>query len=149
MARERKVFPGRTYGEVEVGEVFSDALTITEAHLFLACALFKDYNPLHADQTFAQNTIFGGRVIHGPLTAGIMTGLLGNYFAGTIIAFLEQHMQFKAPVRVGDTITTRWEVVDKRPTRKYKGGVVTLRAICRNQKGEIVAEGEGKILLSD
>lgn len=143
------MFKGRTFDETKVGERFSDTITVTETHLVLAASLFKDFNPLHANEEYAKTTIFKGRVVHGPLTAGIMAGVLGNYFAGTAIAYLEQTTKFLSPVRPGETLTTEWKVMRKEPKAKYNGGVITLEAKCKNQYRKTVAEGTGKILVSN
>lgn len=137
------------FDEVEVGEKFGDSLTVTETHVVLAAAAFGDFNALHVDEETARKGIFKGRVAHGPLTAGIMAGALGNYFSRNAIGFLEQTTRFLAPVKPGDTITTQWQIEKKEPKPKYKGGVVHLSVSCKNQRGEMVAEGSGKILLSD
>ena len=138
----------KSFDDIKIGERFSDSLTVTETHLVLAASLFKDFNPLHTDEEYAKKTRFKGRVAHGPLTAGIMSGVLGNYFAGTAIAYLEQTTRFVSPVRAGDTITTEWKAVEKEPKPNCDGGIVTLEARCTNQHGKMVAEGKGKILVS-
>ena len=141
------MFEGKGFDELKVGEKFSDSVTITEIHIVMACGIFKDFNKLHSNESFAKETIFKGRIAHGPLTSGIMAGVLGSYFNGTAIAFLEQTSRFKAPVRPGDTVTTEWEVVELEPKAKYNGGVVSLKADCSNQDGILVVEGEGKIIV--
>ena len=75
-----------------------------------------------------------------------MAGVLGNYFAGTAIAYLEQTTKFLSPVRPGETITTEWKVIKKEPKAKYNGGVITSEAKCKNQHRKTVAEGKGKIV---
>ncbi len=145
----KKLFQGRRFTDVEVGESFFDSLTITETHFILGCGLFKDFNPLHSDKEFTKRTIFGERVLHGPMTAALMTGVLGNYFSDCTIAFVDQQTHFTAPVKVGDTLTTEWEVIAKEEKKKISGGLVTLKGHCKNQEGIIVAEGVGKILVSN
>jgi len=143
------VFPGRKYRDLRVGEVFYDSVTVTEAHLILACGIFKDFNPLHSNQTFGERTSFKGRIMHGPFTAAVMAGLIGNYFTGTVIASLEQKVIFKAPVKPDDTLTTRWHVVKMEDKEKFEGGVVYLEGECVNQKGTIVALGEARALVGN
>jgi 3-hydroxybutyryl-CoA dehydratase len=143
------MFIGKTFDEVSVGEKIKDSLTITETHMILACGLFKDFNALHANAALAEALPLKGRIVHGPLTAAVMVGVLGNYFSGTTIAFLEETIRFTAPVRPGDTLTTEWEVVEKRPSQKYNGGILSFSGSSRNQGGETVAEGQGKMLISN
>jgi acyl dehydratase len=142
------MFIGRTFDQVEIGEKIKDALTITETHMILACGLFKDFNALHANATLAEALPLKTRIVHGPLTAAVMVGVLGNFFSGTTIAFLEETVRFTAPVRPGDTLITEWEVREKKPSQKYAGGVVVLAGVCSNQRGETVAEGTGKMLIA-
>ena len=68
------VFPGKGYNEVKVGDTFGAAVTITDAHLVLAAGLIGDSHPLHINQQFAEQTRFGGRVLHGVLTGAIVGG---------------------------------------------------------------------------
>jgi len=143
------MFIGRTFDQTSIGEKIRDSLTITETHMILACGLFKDFNALHANAPLAESLPLKTRIVHGPLTAAVMVGVLGNFFSGTTIAFLEETIRFIAPVRPGDTLTTEWEVREKKPSQKYNGGIITLAALCKNQKGETVAEGEGKMLIAN
>jgi len=143
------VFPGRRYRDIRVGEVFYDSVTVTEAHLILACGIFKDFNPLHSNQTFGERTTFKGRIMHGPFTSAVMAGLIGNYFTDTIIASLEQKVIFKAPVRPGDTLTTSWRVAKKEDKEKFEGGIVFLDGECVNQEGTLLATGEAKALVGN
>ena len=68
-----------TFDQLTVGQSVRDATTITETHLVLAAGVFKDFNPVHADESFAAASRFGTRVVHGMLTAGRMIGVLGSY----------------------------------------------------------------------
>jgi acyl dehydratase len=76
-----------------------------------------------------------------------MTAPLGNYFAGTVVAYLEHNCRFIAPVRAMDTLTTTWTIEEKIDKPKHKGGIAIISASCINQNGELVAEAKGKILL--
>ena len=142
------VFHGKWYDEVRIGDAFSDSLTVTEAHLVLGAGMFGDFNPLHVNEEFSKKSRFGGRILHGPLTAAMISSPVGMYFAGTAIAYLEHHCRFTAPVRAGDTITSNWKVVGKVAKPRHKGGIFELAAIVINQRGEVAAEAEGKILVA-
>ena len=107
------VFPGKGYDQVAVGDTFGTAITITDAHLVLAAGLIGDAHPLHVNQQYAEQTRFGGRVLHGVFTAALVGGPVGTFFAGTGIAYLEHNCRFKNPVRPGDTLTTTWTIADK------------------------------------
>ena len=100
------VFHGKWYDEVDPGERFGSSLTVTETHLVLGSGLFGDFNPLHVDEVFAQQSQFGSRVLHGPFTSALVSAPVGMFFAGTAIAYLEHSCRFKAPMKPGDTLTT-------------------------------------------
>ena len=91
----------------------------------------------------------GGRVLHGTFTSAIVSASAGMYFHGTAIAYLEHNCRFKAPVRPGDTLRTTWTIEERIEKPKQKGGVVAMRARCENQRGEVVAEADGKMLVGN
>jgi len=138
---------GAWYDDVAIGDTFARTVTVTDTHLVLGAGLIGDFNPHHVDDEYAKGTRFGTRILHGMLTSALMGAPVGMYFHGTAIAYLEHNARFTAPVRAGDTLTTRWTVLarDDKPT--IDGGVVILEGVCRNQKGVVVAEATGKILV--
>ncbi len=137
---------GRHYDEIAVGESFRRSLTVTDAHLVLGAGLIGDFNPHHVDGAYAAQARFGTRILHGVMTSAMMGGAVGMIFHGTAIALLEHATRFTAPVRPGDTVTTTWTVVAKDDKPSHGGGIVTLRAVATNQRGETVAEGSAKML---
>ena len=142
-------FHGRTFNDVAIGETFGSAITITEHHVATACGLFGDFNPLHCNETFARQSRFGGRVLHGVFTSALMGSCVGMYFEGTAIGYLEHNCRFLQPVYIGDTLTTTWTIDEKLPKPKHNGGVVRLSADCVNQRGEAVASAEGAMLVGN
>jgi len=142
------VFHGKWYDEVDIGDSFGTRLTVTETHLVLGAGMFGDFNPLHVDEEFAGKSLFGGRILHGPLTSALVSAPVGNFFAGTAIAYLEHSCRFKAPVRAGDTLATRWTVTGKTPKPKHNGGIFALRGEATNQHGDVAVQAEGKILVA-
>jgi len=143
------MFPGKWYEDVAVGERFGTSLTVTEAHLLLGSGMFGDFNPLHVNEEFAKQSMFGTRILHGPFTSALVAAPVGMYFSGTALAYLEHACRFKAPVRPGDTLTSDWTVTGKLDKPKHKGGIAVLRCVCSNQKGEVVLEADGKILVAN
>src|SRR6185295_14422300 len=142
------VFHGKWYDEVAIGDTFGDSLTVTETHLALGAGMFGDFNPLHVNEEFSKKSRFGGRILHGPMTAAMISAPVGTFFAGTAIAYLEHRCRFTAPVRAGDTITSNWKVAGRIDKPKQKGGILELTAVATNQRGEVAVEAEGKILVA-
>lgn len=143
------VFPGKAYNEIRVGESFSDQITLTETHLVMAASLFGDFHPLHTNEPFAAKSRYGTRVFHGYFTNALMAAVVGNFFSGTGVAYLEHGCRFLAPVKPGDTVTTRWTIAAMDDKPHHGGGIVTLSGTCRNQDGAVVAEAEAKILVQN
>ena len=142
------MFQGKWYEETTLGEKFGTSVTVTEAHLVLAAGLFGDFNPLHVNEAFSQKTRFGTRILHGPFTSALVSAPVGMYFAGTAIAYLEHNCRFTAPVKPGDTLTTEWTIAERTDKPKHGGGVLSLVCLSKNQRGETVLEGTGKLLVA-
>jgi len=140
---------GKTFHDVAVGETFTEAVRITDAHLSMGAALIGDFNPLHVDAPFAGASRHGGRILHGVITSAIIGAPAGMIFRGTAIGYLEHNCRFLAPVRSGDTLTTVWEIVGKDDKPKHRGGVVRMLATCINQHGVRVAEASGAMLVGN
>ena len=143
------MFPGKAYNEIAVGDAFETAVTVTEAHLVLAAGLFGDFNPLHVNEAFAAKSRFGGRILHGPFTSALVSAPVGMYFHSHAIGYLEHNCRFLAPVRPGDTLATRWEITGKLDKPKHDGGIAVMTASTKNQRGEVVATADGKILVAN
>jgi 3-hydroxybutyryl-CoA dehydratase len=137
------------FHQTEVGDAFSDSVTITETHVVLAAGLFNDFAPLHVDAEFARTTRFGARIAHGTLVTGIMAGLLSRHFGTNALGYLEQSVRFQAPVFLGDTVTSVWTVTEKTPKERLGGGIVSLSIVCSNQQETVVLEGTAKLIVGN
>ena len=119
---------GMFWEEWEIGAEFQTASrTITEADVVNFAGISGDYNPLHIDEEFCKQTQFGTRIAHGPLVYSIAAGLLFqlHLYDDTLIAFLGfDSLKFTLPVKIGDTVRVRVEVLEKRETSKPDRGVM-------------------------
>ena len=92
--------------------------TVTERDIELFGEVSGDVNPVHFDEDFAKGTIFKGRIAHGVLSASYISTVLGMKMPGPGTIFMSLTTRFKAPVRIGDTVTAtctvREVVADKR-----------------------------------
>ena len=144
---------GLYWEEWEVGaEFFTSARTITEADIVNFAGISGDYNPLHIDEEFCRKTQFGTRIAHGPLIYSIAAGLLFqlHLYDDTLIAFLGfDSLKFTKPVKIGDTIHVRIEVMEKRETSKPDRGVMKRLLQVLNQNDEVVQEGVQAFLLKN
>ncbi|WP_115862769.1 MaoC family dehydratase [Halorussus litoreus] len=86
-----------------VDDTAEATLTVTEETIDEYAGLVGDDNPIHRDAEYAAETMFGGRVAHGMLTAGVVSAALAN-LPGDIV-YLSQDLDFESPVRPGETVT--------------------------------------------
>lgn len=93
-----------------VGDTARAELTVTEETIEQYAALSGDDNPIHRDDDYASETMFGGRIAHGMLSAGPISAALAD-LPGDVI-YLSQDLTFENPVYPGDTVTARVEVVE-------------------------------------
>ena len=142
---------GKYFEDLEVGQRFQHprGRTITEMDNVLFSSLTMNTQPLHIDEAFAQNTVFGQRLVNGLFTLGLAVGLsVPDLTEGTIVANLGyDKVTYPHPVFHGDTIRVETEVLDKRESAsKPDRGIVRLRQIGRKQTGEIVVELERTVM---
>ena len=121
-----------------VGQTAQRSLTLTETHVKTFAELTGDYNPLHFDEEFAKATRFGGLVVQGGLTTGLLHALVAMDLPGPGSVFLSQSWKFTAPVYVDDTITAEAEVLSVHATKP----VTQLAIKVATDEGTVVLEGE-------
>jgi 3-hydroxybutyryl-CoA dehydratase len=128
--------------ELHVGMTASTGKTITEADILLYAAVSTDTNPVHINAEAAAAGPFGQRVAHGMLTAGLISAVLGTRLPGAGSVYLAQTLRFRAPVKIGDTVTATVEVTDINVEKKR----ATLKTVC-SVAGKPVIEGEATVLV--
>src|SRR6266849_6016230 len=111
--------------------------TFTEDDVRRFIEITGDVNPLHVDDAFAAETQFGKRVLHGMLTASILSTMVGMLLPGTGAVYRSQTIRFLLPVYAGDTVTAHFVVrsVDRAKHR------LEIDAWIENKTGEHVIEG--------
>ena len=124
-----------------VGQSAEMTKIITEEDVFLFAGITGDRNPVHISKEFAAKTRFGERIAHGMLTAGLLSAVIGMKLPGPGCLHVSQTLQFLAPVKIGDEITARAEIVEVISEKRLK-----LRTQCINQRKEVVLEGEAMIV---
>ena len=137
--------PARTlsFEELSVGQSASRTRVITEADIIAFANVCHDHNPVHLDAAYAATTIFKERIAHGMLSAGIMSGLFGEDLPGPGAIYVAQSLKFRAPVKIGDTLVARAEVLSKVEGKN----LVVFKTECRVE-GKIVVEGEATLLVA-
>lgn len=128
--------------DLTVGMTAVYGKTVSDADILLFSGVSGDTNPLHLNHEFASRTMFGGPIVHGMLTASLISTVVGTRLPGPGCIYLSQNLRFRAPVRVGDTVEVRATIVEilleKRRTR--------LETIC--SVGEtVVLDGEALVMV--
>lgn len=127
--------------ELQVGQTASHAKTITESDILLFSAVSTDTNPVHINDEYAKTTPFGERIAHGMLSASLVSAALANKLPGPGTIYLGQNLKFTAPVRIGETVEARLEVLGIDDVK----GKVNIRTQC--YVGEkLVIDGEALVI---
>lgn len=121
-----------------VGDAASFSKTITETDVVLFAGITGDFNPVHIDEAHARQTAFEGRIAHGMLGASLISTVLGTRLPGPGTIYLGQEVKFKAPVRIGDTLTATVTVASVREDKP----IYTLTTNVTNERDELVIEGQ-------
>jgi 3-hydroxybutyryl-CoA dehydratase len=130
------------FEDLQLGQSASIAKTITEADILLFAAVSTDTNPVHIDAEAAEKSPFGERVAHGMLSAGLISAVLGTRLPGPGTIYLGQTLRFRAPVKIGATVTATAEITALDPERKR----ATLKTTC-TVAGKTVIEGEATVMV--
>lgn len=128
---------------IQIGDSASLTKTFTESDVHTFAKISGDHNPIHVDAEFAATTRFGRQLVHGLLTAGMISAVLGMQLPGPGCIYLKQELNFRAPVFFGDTITATVTVIKVREDKP----IITLKTICTNQEGAEVIDGEALLMV--
>jgi 3-hydroxybutyryl-CoA dehydratase len=127
--------------DIEVGMARGLRKVIEDVDLEMFGRVSGDRNPVHFDDEYAQDTIFGGRIAHGMLTASLISAVIGEQLPGHGTIYLKQSLAFLGPVRPGDLVeaTVTVAAID------YAKRRVTLDCVCAVD-GKPVLKGEAMVL---
>ncbi len=128
---------GKSIDEMKIGDSAQISKTITEEIVNEFARVSGDFNPVHLDQAYAEKTPFKGRIAHGALSIALLSNVLGNLLPGHGTIYLSHEIKFLAPVRIGDTLTVKVEVVELISEKNR----ARFRTTCTNQEGKMVVDG--------
>ena len=121
----------------QVGATAARTRTVQARDIELFTVLTGDRNPLHYDQQAAEASRFGGIIVQGGVTSGLLNAVVAEELPGPGSVFLHVDWHFKSPVRPGDEITAEVEVLEAREDKP----LTRLRTTITNQEGTIVLDG--------
>jgi acyl dehydratase len=126
---------------VQVGQTARRSRRITARDIELFTELTGDRNPVHYDADVAARSRFGGIIVQGGVTSGLLNALVAEDLPGPGSVFLHVDWNFRAPVRPGDEITAEAEVLSVRDDKP----IGTLRTTITNQHGTVVLDGSALV----
>jgi acyl dehydratase len=132
---------GRARGRISVGQRARRSRVVRAGDIELFTELTGDRNPLHYDEAAATRSRFGGIIVQGGVTSGLLNAVVAEDLPGPGSVFLRVEWDFRAPVRPGDEITAEVEVLEARADKP----ITTLRTTITNQAGTIVLDGRAVV----
>lgn len=128
------------FEDLSVGMTETLAKTVSSNDVVGFAELTGDRNPIHLSEHFAAKTTFGGRIAHGLYTASLISAVLGTRLPGPGAVYISQSLNFRAPVRIGDTVEVTVTVAELDPQRQRA------RLGCTCRVGEaVVLDGEAVV----
>ena len=130
---------------LQVGQFAEFSKTVTETDVVLFAGITGDFNPAHVNEVEAAKSRFGGRIAHGLLSAGFISACIAMKLPGPGTIYLSQSLRFTRPVKIGDTVTARVEVLEWNEAKRR----ARLATTCRNQEDQTVLDGEALVMVPD
>ncbi len=128
--------------DMEEGMSASCAKTISESDVYTFAGITGDNNPVHVNAEYAAQTMFKERIVHGMFSAGLISAVLGTKLPGPGAIYIDQSLKFKAPVKIGDTLTATATVTEINVERRR----VVLSTVC-TVAGKTVATGSATLMV--
>jgi 3-hydroxybutyryl-CoA dehydratase len=132
---------GHYFEDLKVGDQASLSKTVSEADIVAFANVSGDRNPVHLDAAYAATTMFKERIAHGMLSAGYISAVFGMEMPGPGAIYVSQTLNFKAPVRIGDTVVTTAKVIELMDKRRVK-----FETVC-TVGGKPVVSGEAVLMV--
>lgn len=127
--------------QLEVGQRAQRTRVVRERDIELFTELTGDRTPLHYDEAAAARSRFGGIIVQGGVTSGLLNAVVAEDLPGPGSVLLHVDWSFRAPVRTGDELTAEVEVLEARADKP----ITTLRTTITNQHGRVVLDGEALV----
>jgi 3-hydroxybutyryl-CoA dehydratase len=128
--------------DLSVGMTAIYAKTMTDADIVMFAGISGDTNPIHLNEEFSGGTVFEGRIAHGMLTASLISTVIGTKLPGPGCIYLKQSLNFKAPVKAGDTVTARVTIREIVAEKKR----VIMDTVC-SIGDAVILDGEATIMV--
>ncbi len=130
------------FEDLELGMEASYQRLVTEEDIRAFAEVTGDKNPVHLDAEYAARTMFKERIAHGMLTASYISAVFGTELPGPGVIYISQTLNFRAPVKIGQTVTAKVKVVELFPPKRR----ALFECIC-TADGKTVLEGEAMLMV--
>ncbi len=125
------------FEDLSLGQTERLAKTVSSSDVVGFAEVTGDRNPIHLSEHFAAKTPFGTRIAHGLYTASLISAVLGTRLPGPGAIYISQTLNFRAPVKIGDTVDVSVSVAELMP-EKFRARLACLCAV----GDDIVLDGE-------
>jgi 3-hydroxybutyryl-CoA dehydratase len=133
---------GVFFEDLSVGQEASLSKTVSEADIVAFAEISGDKNPVHIDAQYAASTMFKERIAHGMLSAAYISAVFGMKLPGPGAIYISQTLNFKAPVKIGDTVVTTVKVIELIAEKKR----ARFETVC-SVNGKAVVQGEAVLMV--
>ena len=131
-----------SFDQISINQREEFEIEISEDIVAKFAEISGDFNPLHMDDSFASNTPFGKRVVHGMLLGSFLSKLIGKKIPGENGVYFSQTMNFRKPCFIGDVLKVVGTIIDKSNSTK----IIVLKTEIFNQNKDCILDGEAKVL---
>jgi 3-hydroxybutyryl-CoA dehydratase len=128
------------FEDLSVGQTEAFSKTVSSSDVVGFAEVTGDRNPIHLSEHFAARTAFGTRIAHGLYTASLISALLGTRLPGPGAIYISQTLNFRAPVRIGDTVSVSVAVAELLP-EKFRARLLCACHVNKN----VVLDGEALV----
>ena len=127
---------------INIGDTFESRTYITQKDVEIFAAISGDYNPIHLDDQYASNSIFGRKIVHGFLAASVFSRVFGTIWPGHGTIYLSQEMSFRMPVYTNNEYIAKFYVEDIDHDR-HRG---IIKCILETKEGLPVIQGKALLM---
>lgn len=135
------------YEDINIGDCYTLNKTISEEMVREFADFTGDYNPVHMDDEYCRSHGLQSRIVHGMLVLSFLSTLIGMHLPGEGTVWISQKIDFITPVRIGDTVEIKGEVVSKSNTNILGLKMIELKIRITNQLKHPIAKGSLKVTL--
>jgi 3-hydroxybutyryl-CoA dehydratase len=128
--------------KIHVGEKTSIRKLMIEADVISFSQTSEDFNPVHLDKDYAENSRYKGQIVHGLMAASLFSGLFGTKLPGIGCVYKSQNLKFKRAIHIGDEVEACIEVVSVNKEKK----VVGFRTTCLVNR-KVMIDGDAEIFI--